>query len=122
MLDVAEREAKQSPEREELCFCPVFAVIAPCRMHHCSRQLANTVPTAAPAAAAFFANGLNVLASRCSKKRLEGDRASAILLMGCRMAHGVGKAMTPNDAEAIIAFLVYCLAVHATQQERRKLR
>jgi hypothetical protein len=28
--------------------------------------------------------------------------------------------MTPDNAEAIIVFLFYCLAVHATQQERRK--
>jgi hypothetical protein len=28
--------------------------------------------------------------------------------------------MTPSNAEAIIAFLFYCLAVHTTQQERRK--
>jgi hypothetical protein len=34
----------------------------------------------------------------------------------------LGKAMTPNNAEAIIVFLFYCLAIHAGQQERRKLR
>jgi hypothetical protein len=28
--------------------------------------------------------------------------------------------MTPDNAEAIIVFLFYCLAVHVTQQERRK--
>jgi hypothetical protein len=28
--------------------------------------------------------------------------------------------MTPDNAQAIIIFLFYCLAVHATQQERRK--
>jgi hypothetical protein len=28
----------------------------------------------------------------------------------------------PNNAEAIIVFLFYCPAVHAAQQERRKLR
>jgi hypothetical protein len=28
--------------------------------------------------------------------------------------------MTPDNAEAIIVFLFYCLAVQATQQERRK--
>jgi len=28
--------------------------------------------------------------------------------------------MTPDNAEAIIVFLFYCLAVHATRQERRK--
>jgi hypothetical protein len=28
--------------------------------------------------------------------------------------------MTPSNAEAIIAFLFYCLAVHATQHEPRK--
>ena len=30
------------------------------------------------------------------------------------------KAMTPDNAEAIMVFLFYCLAVHVTQQERRK--
>jgi hypothetical protein len=28
--------------------------------------------------------------------------------------------MTPDNAEAIIVFLLYCLAAHATQEERRK--
>jgi hypothetical protein len=33
-----------------------------------------------------------------------------------------GKAMTPSDAEAIIIFLFYCLAVHVLNLERRKQR
>ena len=65
---------------------------------------------------------VNVLASCCSKKRLEGGFVTAILFMGCRIIHGIGKAMTPSNAEALIVFLFYCLAVHVTQQERRKLR
>jgi hypothetical protein len=30
--------------------------------------------------------------------------------------------MTPSNAEAIIAFLFYCLAIQVTEQERRKRR
>jgi len=70
----------------------------------------------------LYIHELNVLASCCSKKRLEGGFVTAILFMGCRIIHGIGKAMTPSNAEALIVFLFYCLAVHVTQQERRKLR
>ena len=65
-------------------------------------------------------NELNILASCCTKMRLEGNRASAMLLMGLWVRAWNRIAMTPSDAEALIAFLLYCLAVHVTQQERRK--
>jgi hypothetical protein len=29
--------------------------------------------------------------------------------------------MTPGDAEALILFLLYCLAVHVIHQERRRV-
>ena len=65
---------------------------------------------------------LNVLLSCCSKKRLERERVGTMLFWGCRIVHAIGKDMTPSNAEALIAFVFYCLAVHVTQQERRKLR
>jgi hypothetical protein len=65
-------------------------------------------------------NELNILASCCTKMRLEGNRASAMLLVGLSGFRAWIAAMTPSNAEALIAFLLYCLAVHVTQQERRK--
>jgi hypothetical protein len=50
----------------------------------------------------------------------EGNRASAMLLMGLSDSRMESHAMTPSNAEALIAFLLYCLAVHVTQQERPK--
>jgi hypothetical protein len=63
---------------------------------------------------------LTILRSQCSKKRLERDRARTKLLwvVGSRMESQA--MMTPDNAEAIIVFLFYCLAVHVTRQERRK--
>jgi hypothetical protein len=43
--------------------------------------------------------------------------------LGVRIVHA-GKVMTPSDAEALILFLFYCLAVHPIHLvlERRKQR
>jgi len=61
------------------------------------------------------------LASCCSIKQLERDFVTTILFMGCRIRScAMGKAMTPSNAEALIIFLFYCLAVHVIHLERRK--
>ena len=67
-------------------------------------------------------DAVNILASCCSKNRLEGNPFTAILFGGCSDSIMCEKAMTPSNAEALIIFLFYCLAVHLIHLERRKQR